>query len=99
MWEILAHSGARISVARHHTWPGVAQIIFDVLWESPSSWMTASFDRTSLRGNQMRRTQMACLVPEPQEIADLNSISPVLVRFIFFPLRLLARRHAERQVA
>ena len=121
MWEILAHSGARISVARHHTWPGVAQIIFDVLWESPSSWMTASFDRTSicllrqevggrgefrlcpdashgeyhgaghltvlaasqpitLRGNQMRRTQMACLVPEPQEIADLNSQQVAAIR-------------------
>ena len=121
MWQIPAHSGARISVARQHTWPGVAQIILNVLWESPSSWMTASFDRTSicllrqeiggrgelrlrpdashgeyygaghltvltasqpitLRSNQMRRTQMACLILEPQEIAGLSSEQVAAVR-------------------
>ncbi len=34
----------------------------------------------TLRGNQMRTTQMACLVPEPQEIASLNSQQVAAIR-------------------
>jgi AraC-like DNA-binding protein len=99
----------------------VARIIFNVLWEAPSSWITVSFERASicllrqesggrgefrlrpdaslgeyhgaghltvlaasqpitLRGNQMRRTQMACLLLKPQEVAGLNSQQIAAIR-------------------
>jgi AraC family transcriptional regulator len=48
MWEILAHSGARMSLATRQTWPGVAKLVFDADWESASGWVTASFERVSI---------------------------------------------------
>jgi AraC family transcriptional regulator len=48
MWEFRAHSGARMSLAARHAWPGVTRLIFDAGWELPAGWITASFDRLAL---------------------------------------------------
>ena len=48
MWQILASSGACMSLAARHAWPGVTRLILDAGWESPAGWVTVSFDRLAI---------------------------------------------------
>src|ERR1700743_986476 len=109
MWKVLAHNGARMSLAARHAWPGVATLIFDVSLDAPSGWVTVSFERlaiclfrseiggrgrlsllpdiptgeyygeghltvlagsepVTLGAHQLRRTRLACLLLEPDEV-------------------------------